>query len=346
MTAGFVDRLALELRSAAEREAGRTRRARSRTLALGGAALLAALALIAVLVLRPAAHPVRAPLHAVDRVRLTGNPGAITAAYGSVWVPDNVAGVVLRVDPRTRALQARIRIGSGQPFRIAAGAGALWLPEHDGTGVMRIDPRGNELTHHRLHTPDGAPFFVADLAAGGGSVWAVGPGGALRVDPVTGEGARLAGVAEADWAAMAGDTFWFLTTDGRLYALDPASGLPRSVAPTRVGGADPILGDPSGVTAAAAATLVRVAADGKVAWRRRLGLRVNELARQGKSLWVHVSERRGPDRLVELDAATGRERSSLALATFGATGLAAVGDELWLDTPVGDTLILGRQRTP
>ena len=73
---------------------------------------------------------------------------------------------------------------------------------------------------------------------------------------------------------------------------------------------------------------------------------VNQIARARGSLWAHVSARRGPDRLVELDQASGRTRSETALPTFGATGLEGVGGELWLDTPAGDTVILARQATP
>ena len=91
---------------------------------------------------------------------------------------------------------------------------------------------------------------------------------------------------------------------------------------------------------------MRLGADGKVEWQQAARPARERARGAGERCGSTSSERRGPDRLVQLDAATGRERSSLALATFGATGLAAVGDELWLDTPVGETLILGRQRTP
>jgi streptogramin lyase len=344
----FVDRLAVELRSAAAREAARPRRFPLAPVALAVGAV-AGVAVIVVLALRPGGEAAPPPLRVLERLQLAGNPGPATAAYGSVWIPDNVAGVVLRVNPRTRALQARFRVGSGQPFALAAGGGAVWAPARNGIGVVRIDARTNRLTHRMLRGA-GSPlgFFAAGIVAGAGAVWAVGPGGALRLDPASGKATTRAAAGSdvgTDWAAIAGGTFWLLASDGRLYALDPATGRQRSVADTRAAGADPILGDRSGIVAGGGATLVRLGPDGTVKWQQRLGVRVNQFAEQGSTLWVHVTERRPPERLVALDAANGSVLSSLPVPTFGATGMTVVGAEIWLDTPVGETLILGRQRT-
>ena len=347
MSDGFVDRLAVELRAAAEREGRRRPRGRAAALA-AGLVVIAAVA-VALLALRPPAEPeATPPLRVVERLRLTGNPGSLTSAFGSVWLTDNVTGVVLRIDPRTRALRSRVRIGARQPFSVGAGGGALWLPDRDGAALQRIDPRSTTVTRHALRTPAGARFLPDDVAADGEHVWAVGARGALRVDPATVAGLRRADTGpetEPRWAGLAGPTLWILATDGNLHELDATTGAARGVAPTRAAGAAAVLADRSGIVAAGGATLARVRGDGSVRWQRRLGLRVNQIARARGSLWAHVSARRGPDRLVELDQASGRTRSETVLPTFGATGLAGVGAELWLDTPAGDTVILSRQAT-
>ena len=305
--------------------------------------------MIALLVLRPGGEPGPAPLHVVDRLQLAGNPGPITAAYGSVWIPDNVAGVVLRVDPRTRALRARIRVGFGQPYRLAAGGGALWAPDSDGIGVLRIDRADNALTRH-VWSGDAhdTRFYVDAVVAGAGAVWAVGPSGALRLDPATGKGiARAAAGADVgtDWATIAGDTFWLLASDGRLYTLDPATGKERSVAATRAAGADPILGDRSGVVAGRVRTLVRLGANGKVEWQQELGVRVNELRGGGRPLWVHVSERRAPGaarraRRGHRERALVTRRADVRRHRAHAGGRRAVARHAGRRDP-----ILGRQRT-
>ena len=185
------------------------------------------------------------------------------------------------------------------------------------------------MTRHALRTPAGARFLPDDVAADGEHVWAVGARGALRVDPATVAGLRRAGTGpetEPRWAGLAGPTLWLLATEGNLHELDAATGAARGVAPTRAGGAAAVLADRSGIdrggrrrARAPARTTAASAGSGA------LGLRVNRIALARGSLWAHVSARRGPDRLVELDQASGRTRSETALPTFGATGLEGVG---------------------
>jgi hypothetical protein len=70
---------------------------------------------------------------------LTGAPGAVTAADGSVWVADPAAGQVSRIDPGTGTEVARVPAGD-EPGAIASGDGAIWVADTGGAAVTRIDP--------------------------------------------------------------------------------------------------------------------------------------------------------------------------------------------------------------
>jgi hypothetical protein len=58
------------------------------------------------------------------------------------------------------------------------------------------------------------------------------------------------------------------------------------------------------------------------------------------SVWAQgPDERSGRDRLWQLDARTGAVRASVGLPEFGAAGLAAVGDQVWV-VGSGGTLVV------
>jgi YVTN family beta-propeller protein len=95
----------------------------------------------------------------------------------------DAAGSLLRVDPASRQVVARIAVGSGPRF-LAVGEGGVWvLNQFDGT-VSRVDPRTNTVT--ATITVSDAAVEGGDIAAGGGSVWArVSDSLVARIDPRT-----------------------------------------------------------------------------------------------------------------------------------------------------------------
>jgi hypothetical protein len=106
---------------------------------------------------------------AVDRYTLTrarteNGLAWVTRCFGSLWVADNPDSLVLRVDPGSGHVQARIR--AQYPFAIACGDGGLWVSWWD-KGLHRIDPRTNRVVA-TASTP--APF-VNEVAVGGGFAW-------------------------------------------------------------------------------------------------------------------------------------------------------------------------------
>src|SRR5204863_83602 len=73
----------------------------------------------------------------------TGAVGrGIAVGGGAVWVSDDAAGTVSRIDPHTNHVTDRIGVGNGATA-LAFGADALWVTNGlDGT-VSRIDPATN-----------------------------------------------------------------------------------------------------------------------------------------------------------------------------------------------------------
>ena len=99
-----------------------------------------------------------------------------------MWVTDNLADNVTRVDP-TGALTP-IAVGNG-PSGIAVGEGGVWVADSLDNAVVRIDPNRRAVVET---IPVGQS--PAGVAVGGGSVWVAnsGDGTVSRIDPVTDDG--------------------------------------------------------------------------------------------------------------------------------------------------------------
>src|SRR5207253_3985933 len=62
--------------------------------------------------------------HADQTIRVGNAPYNVAAGFGSVWV--TVSGELVRLDPATGAVLARISVG-GRPWGVAVGEGAVWV---------------------------------------------------------------------------------------------------------------------------------------------------------------------------------------------------------------------------
>jgi len=104
-------------------------------------------------------------------------PCSVAFAAGSAWASLYGTNEVVRVDPATNTVIARIAV-DGQPCGITSAAGAVWVGNFSGASVARINPRTNRVVRRfRL-------FQVYDVLAGHGSVWATSPDGTvLRINP-------------------------------------------------------------------------------------------------------------------------------------------------------------------
>ncbi len=170
------------------------------------------------------------------RARVAAGPTAVAVGEGGVWVADNSAGILTRLDPGTgRVTGPGIPVGPG-PLAVAAGEGAVWVATGDGR-VRRVDPRTRRVAPGGARIPG-----VSGLAVGAGAVWATsGAGGTVqRIDPASGRlrGAPIRTGAGAADVAVGGGAVWVAdAVAGDVARIDPGSG--RVVARTRVAPAQP-----------------------------------------------------------------------------------------------------------
>jgi outer membrane protein assembly factor BamB len=344
----FVTRLQLQLRDAAEREerrglAGRAAHRARHDVPWRPALALAALAVAAILVVGAAStlHRHRTPanhgLRVVSHKPLVSEGGPLIAGFGSIWAVDSATGQVLRLDPHTHAVRARITLGGDLAPQLEVADGAVWAC--DGARLLRIDPATNAIV---ARVPLGTPArtFVG-VIAGPGVVWVVSPTEMLRFDPsrnvFDGKVTLSRGGFEANGFGGDGRTLYFTRADGSLAAFDARTGArleSRSV---------PL----NGVSVAASRGKVFLATEksvgaldvrtGRTLWNEPLRVqRINGVVLGGSTLWVEGADLTdGGDRVWRIDAASGRVTGTLALSDLGAGGMAPVGRGLWLVSSAG-----------
>jgi DNA-binding beta-propeller fold protein YncE/predicted Ser/Thr protein kinase len=101
----------------------------------------------------------------VSKLRVGKGVSGVTIGAGSVWVSNPRAGKVLRLDTAGK-VTARLHLG-GSPGAIVSGGGRIWVADEDGGGVTAIDgPRARVIK--RDLAPHAAPLR---LAVGAGGLW-------------------------------------------------------------------------------------------------------------------------------------------------------------------------------
>ena len=124
----------------------------------------------------------------VARVSLGRSSSAdgLTSYRGSIWAASGADDRLLRIDPASGAVRARITIAAAPgervagPSAVAGGFGSVWVTDTLSGTVSRIDPRLNAVT---------ATIRVGArptrIAAGDGAVWVLDAGRAtvVRIDP-------------------------------------------------------------------------------------------------------------------------------------------------------------------
>jgi serine/threonine-protein kinase len=102
-----------------------------------------------------------------ETIRVADGPLGIATGYGSVWVVCYWKRQLVRIDPATQRIVARIGIGEG-PLSVATGAGGVWVTNRDSRTVSRIDPRSNRVVAE-VRIP--APASPRGVVTGGDAVW-------------------------------------------------------------------------------------------------------------------------------------------------------------------------------
>jgi virginiamycin B lyase len=135
----------------------------------------------------PGSSTARPPAAVVATIAVDAGPTQVTVAGGAVWVGGWDSGRLVRVDPATNRVVARIPVGRPQqsPIAIAATPQAVWVVDFGDARVLRVDLASNRVVA-RIPVRGGA----GGIAAGAGGVWVTsGEGGdqqhgwVQRIDP-------------------------------------------------------------------------------------------------------------------------------------------------------------------
>jgi hypothetical protein len=360
MTEDFTTRLRHELREAAQGEEQRGGFAHAATavrprpsLALGSLAAAVAVGLVLLAGLWMAsstdtetATPVVGP-RVVANVQVADALGRTAwVGFGSVWMSDANRGDVLRVDPRTRRVTARIPVGA--EVSVAVSDGSVWaIPRQGGvaaTPLMRIDPRTNTIVARiPMRSPGGREPFNGGVILPGPRLWVLGGTGMLAVDTTRNRPVRevvLGGAFQAIDAHIRGDELWVTRGDRSITRFDAITGRRLGRVRWRA---------PNGFVFPYADKLVKVARrsvslvdprTGRPLWRTRIGTELNQADAVGGRIFVEgVNGATARDSLWELDARTGRVVGTLTVPGFSILNLVAVGREVWMPTAGGRLIV-------
>jgi len=317
---------------------------------------------------REAVHPPEL----VARLALADSLGDAVGADGSVWLDDKGGDRLLRVDPGSRRVTARIPVGGDAA--LAPAGETLWALYEQSTAsptdfrgqLLRVDARSNRVAARlALRTPSGEPFAGHDLAADRDNIWVAGTIrawhdddtlGLLRLDPRTGRATTVIELPRG-WGrtgiALRAGSLWAITAGQHLLRFDAGTG--KLLSDDRLDLAADDREPQSGQLQFAGDTLITstlgglVGIDpygGRVVWRRPLD--VNAWTVAYDLLWVtanplSVDRLGGADRLFALNPKDGRRvTTSVELDAFGTSDIASVRDELWITTAGGEALVLRR----
>ena len=156
-----------------------------------------------------------------SRLPLQGRPGGVAVGAGSVWVTDEVAGTLLRVDPVEQIVVDTIPVGDG-PAGVAVGAGAVWVANSESHTVSQINPDSGTVV---ATIPVGnGPISVA---VGVGAVWVANAtdGTIARIDPARGRTVATVPLPQPpSGLAAEGQEVWATSAQGGLVSkVDPAT---------------------------------------------------------------------------------------------------------------------------
>jgi YVTN family beta-propeller protein len=119
--------------------------------------------------------------------------GELAAGEGALWVANRGDGTLVRVDPGTGRVAARVllpRTTGQRPHQVAVGEGAVWVTSASprrGTAnlLWRVDPASSQVTGTLDLGPTSAGGIPNSVAAGNGAVWVGGAtkGAIVRLAP-------------------------------------------------------------------------------------------------------------------------------------------------------------------
>ena len=275
----------------------------------------------------------------VSTIEVQERAAAVAYAANSIWVATGYeTGALVRIDPRTNAVVARVNVGV-RPSSALGEAGAVWVVNQGSDNVMRVDPATNKVTATVAvgKTP-------AQIASGFGSLWVTnsGDGTVSRIDPASLGVVAVRGLGEEPIGIVAtpGGVFVSDPKGGAIMRIDPAT---NSVAQTLVRGVR-------------AATVI---ADGQTLWATELNkgevfqvstgedARIlrripgaltlpGRMLRSGPDLWVTDSKR---DEIVAFDVSASEPKPRRLPAPEWPMGIAEGGGAIWVTSFKGEAVL-------
>jgi hypothetical protein len=269
-------------------------------------------------------------------------PGAVLAAFGSIWVQERQDGSVWRLDRRGKvikkiphAVRAIEHFGT-DTFALGAGFGSVWGLT-DGL-VVRIDPQ----TNTRI-AEIAVPANTFALAVGREGVWvsccAGGLPSLIRIDPETNDAhvVRDMPISPSSFAVGNGFVWWGnFSEGGAMQRFDPANGQEVRIEAANMRFIVPTprwtwLIAASGSTQRVATGSVEPAKDSG----RKAPVAIGATYADG-IVWINAGDAIG------FDARTGKiaHRIELAAARYRATGgIAVLGGRVWVAQPDRDRVV-------
>jgi streptogramin lyase len=157
------------------------------------------------------------PSYVVASLEAGDKPCAVEGGFGSVWVSVYKDDAVLRIDPESHEVLARVKTDFA-PCGIAVGGGSVWVENYGGASVTRIDPRTNAAKEIDV----GAAPYDVTYAAGAAWTTDYGDNTVTRIDARTGKTRTVkVGDDPVGIAAVAGSVWVTNKSDGTVSQIDP-----------------------------------------------------------------------------------------------------------------------------
>jgi streptogramin lyase len=155
------------------------------------------------------------------RIKVGRGACELAVGFGAVWVANYRTGSLFRVDLRTYRVRA-IRVGD-TPFDVVVAAGHVWTTTWRDGKLVEVDP-GRSRVVRRI----GVGTYPTSMLYRSGVLW-VGFGreatDVARVDPASGQVARVAvGVKAPSHFLAAANVIWIVNDGDAIVRLDPANG--------------------------------------------------------------------------------------------------------------------------
>jgi virginiamycin B lyase len=160
------------------------------------------------------------------KIHTGGDPDWLATGFGSIWVSVPKKNQIVRINPRTNIVQARIAVGQEPCYGIGIGATYAWVLNCKSQTLTRIDPVRNKV--NRTVAVSIAPEGEGSIAVAGSTVWFVsnkdGHSSTLANVDARGRSGKTVpvGTDSAVVAAAFGSIWVTSSGEAKVYRIDPA----------------------------------------------------------------------------------------------------------------------------